>query len=86
MGRKVHIAHHLMSMLQRTGAQAKAGLVDAAFDTFAEMERAPHHVLPDAVACNTLVDACARAHPPRPKQARHVLDEIVPRLRLRPDR
>ena len=47
-------------------AQAKAGLVDEAIAVFEEMQQPPQSVRPDLEGLNTLLNACARALPPRP--------------------
>lgn len=67
-------------------AQAKAGFVEAAFATLEEMQRPPHLHRPDHFVCNTLVNACSRSEPPRPSEAMRVVEEIMPRSRLVPDR
>ena len=48
--------------------QAKAGAADDAFDTLDDMQRPPYSMTPTVYAFNTVLNACARALPPRPTQ------------------
>ena len=67
-------------------SQAKAGFVEEAFATLAEMQRPPQLIKPDHFVCNTLVNACSRSSPPCPAEAMRVVEEIMPRYKLVPDR